>query len=85
MLKKFGISGLVIALFLLGTFFLQKGDRFRSKNYFISSIEGMQHTPTKSMIAARGVHWTCPKCAHKNKRPYPRYKCSLCAFPFDDL
>lgn len=28
--------------------------------------------------------WTCPKCAYENTRPYPRYSCQNCSWPYDD-
>jgi hypothetical protein len=27
--------------------------------------------------------WICPKCSFLNKRPYPRYSCSNCGWPYD--
>lgn len=28
--------------------------------------------------------WVCPKCSYLNHRPYPRYPCANCRFPYDD-
>lgn len=27
--------------------------------------------------------WVCPKCTYLNKRPYPRYSCLNCGWPYD--
>ncbi len=27
--------------------------------------------------------WICPHCGHRNTRPYPRYSCERCDWPYD--
>lgn len=34
-------------------------------------------------VAKEDQNWICPKCTFLNKRPYPRYPCLNCGWPYD--